>query len=60
MKTNEMQICGEGIENLLVNIVLEFFFKTYKFEETPFHTSLLGNGPNIFLFGIIQVTTYNL
>jgi hypothetical protein len=25
MKTNEIQIGGEGIENLLVNIVLEFF-----------------------------------
>jgi hypothetical protein len=26
MKTNEMQIGGEGIENLLVNIVLGFLF----------------------------------
>jgi len=37
MNTNEMQIGGKGIVNLLLNIVLEFFLKTYKFKETPFH-----------------------
>ncbi len=45
MKRNEMQIDEERIENLLVNIVLKQKKKLrYKFEKTPFHASLLGNG----------------
>ncbi len=53
LKRNEMQIGGEGIENLFVNMGLG---------KTPFHASLLGKGLNIFQFGIVQVMmmTYNL
>jgi hypothetical protein len=38
-----MQIGGEHIENLLVNMK-----KKHKYKETPFHVSLFGNGLNIF------------
>ncbi len=53
LKRNEMQIGGEGIKNLFVNMGLG---------KTPFHASLLGKGLNIFQFGIVQVMmmTYNL
>ncbi len=43
-----MQISGKHIKIPLVNMVLEFFFEKHKFEKTPFHASLLGNGLNIF------------
>jgi hypothetical protein len=39
LKRNEMQIGGEGIENLFVNMGLG---------KTPFHASLLSKGLNIF------------
>ncbi len=45
LKRNVMQIGGEGIENLFVNMGLG---------KTPFHASLLGKGLNIFQFGIVQ------
>jgi hypothetical protein len=32
------------------------FLKMLKFEKTIFHVTLLGNGLNIFQFGIVQVT----
>jgi len=41
-----MQIGGEGIENLFVNVMLEKKLKRYTFENTPFYVSLLGNGVN--------------
>ncbi len=45
LKRNEMQIDEERIENLLMNIVLKQKKNLrYKFEKTPFHASLLGNG----------------
>jgi hypothetical protein len=31
-------------------------FKKPKFKKTIFHATLLGNGLNIFQFGIVQVT----
>jgi hypothetical protein len=38
-----MQIVGEGIEHLLVNMLLEFiYFKGHKYEKTLFHAILLG------------------
>jgi hypothetical protein len=44
-----MHIGGEGVENLLVNMVLKFIFlKRYKLEKTPSHASLLWNGLNRF------------
>jgi hypothetical protein len=36
------------IENLLVNLVLEFFLKNLKYKMTPFHASFLVNGLNRF------------
>jgi hypothetical protein len=33
-----MQIDGEGIDNLLMNMVLISFYKRQKFRKTPFHT----------------------
>jgi hypothetical protein len=48
-----MSIGGEGMENLLVNMVLNFFF-----QKTCFHAFLLVNGLNKLQFGIVQVTTY--
>jgi hypothetical protein len=35
------------------NMVWIFLWKRNKFEKTPFHVSLLGNGLNIFQFGTI-------
>jgi len=51
-----MQIGGQGIENILVNMVLECFFKRHKSK------SLFWNGLNIFQFEIVQVMimTYNI
>jgi hypothetical protein len=50
-----MQIHGEYIENMLVNMELNFFNK-----KKPFHVSSFANGLNIFNFGIVQVVTYDL
>jgi hypothetical protein len=54
LKRNGIQIGGKCIENLLLNVVLEFSLKIYKFKKTPFHASSLENGLEIFQFGIIQ------
>jgi hypothetical protein len=35
MNTNEMQIGGKGIENLLLNIVLDFFLKHTNSKRHP-------------------------
>jgi hypothetical protein len=45
-----MQIDGEGIENFLMNTVLEKFQhqKKTNLKNTPFHASLFGNGLNGF------------
>jgi hypothetical protein len=37
-KKNEIQISGKGIENLLVNMMLDFFFLKHKFEK---HLSII-------------------
>jgi hypothetical protein len=37
-KKNEIQINGKGIENLLVNMVLDFFKKKHRFEK---HLSII-------------------
>jgi hypothetical protein len=47
-KKNEIQLSGKGIENLLVNIVLDFFFLNIDLKKTSFHHSLRGNGVNTF------------
>jgi hypothetical protein len=40
-----MHIGGEGIENMLVNMVLKkTFLKIHRSKKTPFHAFLLGNG----------------
>jgi len=53
-----MQIDGEGIENLLVNMMLKNNnLKDTNFKTTPFHTSLRMNGLE---FEIVQMTTYDL
>jgi len=44
-----MQISGKGIENLVVNMVVE---KT-SFKNIRFHVSLLGNGLNKCQFGFV-------
>lgn len=45
MKRNAMQIVGEGIEYLLVNILLKFiYFKGHKYGKTFFHVFLLEMG----------------
>jgi hypothetical protein len=50
-------IGGKGIQNHLVNMVLEKkTFKRYKFEKTSFHASSLS-GLNKFQFGIVQCVT---
>ncbi len=47
LENNEMQIGGETIEILLVNIVLEKkTFKNIDLKKTHFHVSLFGNGLN--------------
>jgi hypothetical protein len=38
-----MQISAEGIEILLMTMVLKKKKKTHKFKNTPSHSSLLGN-----------------
>jgi len=43
---NEIQIGGEAIENLFVNMVLRKKLQKNKFKKTQFHASLLGNGLN--------------
>jgi hypothetical protein len=44
-----MDIGGEGVENLIVNMVLKcIFVKRYKLEKTPSQASLLWNGLNRF------------
>jgi len=50
LKTNQVQIGGEGIENMFMNMVLEKtnLYKYAHAKATPFHPSLLGNGINIF------------
>jgi hypothetical protein len=40
MKENQMQIGGEGIENLLMNMTVKNNNYKYIFPNTPFHTSL--------------------
>jgi len=58
LKTNAMQIGGECIEYLLVNMLLaKKTSKTHKYEKTHFHVSSLGNGLNKFQFGNVQGTT---
>jgi len=53
-----MQIDGKGIEDLLVNMVLENNnLKDTTLKTTPFHTSLLVNGLQ---FEIVQMMTYDL
>jgi hypothetical protein len=49
LKGNEMQISGKGIENLVVNMVVE---KT-NFKNIEFHASLPMNGLNKCQFGIV-------
>jgi hypothetical protein len=50
-----MQIGVEGIENLLVIIVLKKKnLEKHEFEKTSFHFSLLGNRLNRVQFRIIQ------
>jgi hypothetical protein len=43
-----MQIGGGGIQNLLVNMTLNFFLKRQKFKKTPFHVSSFDNRFNKF------------
>ncbi len=59
LKKNEMmQIDGKGIEDLLVNMVLENNnLKDTNLKTTPFHASLLVNGLQ---FEIVQMMTYDL
>jgi hypothetical protein len=47
LENNEMQISGETIEILLVNIVLERkAFKNIDLKKKHFNVSLFGNGLN--------------
>ncbi len=57
LKRNGMQIV-ESIENLLVNMVLEFI----NLKKTQFFlkSHLLGMGVNRLQFGIVQLTTYGI
>ncbi len=59
LKKNEMmQIDGKGIEDLLVDMVLENnYLKDTNFKITPFCASLLVNGLQ---FEIVQMMTYDL
>jgi hypothetical protein len=59
LKKNEMmQIDGKGIEDLLVNMVLENNnLKDTNLKTTPFHASLLVNGLQL---EIGQMMTYDL
>jgi hypothetical protein len=59
LKKNEMmQIDGDGLENLLANMVLENYnLKDRNLKTTPFHTSLVVNGLQ---FEIVQMMTYDL
>lgn len=55
---NGMQICGKGIKNIFMNMVLECFFKKIQmWKDIWFHASLFGYGLNRFQFGTIQLTT---
>jgi hypothetical protein len=40
MKENQMQIGGEGIENLLMNMIVKNNYYKYISPNTPFHVSL--------------------
>jgi hypothetical protein len=52
-----MQIGGENIQNLLVNMMLNFFLiKKNTNLKIHFHTSSLWNEPNKFQFETIQFT----
>ncbi len=50
-----MQIGREGIENMLVNMVLQNYFFFF-FEDTNFFASLLQNGLNKFKFGTFKIS----
>jgi hypothetical protein len=53
-----MQIGGERIEYLLVNMVLaKKTSKGHKYEKMHSHASSLGNGLKKFQFGSVQGTT---
>jgi len=53
-----MQIGGESIEHLLVNMVLgKRTFTKHKFEKTKLYASLLGNGLNKILIWNVQMMT---
>ncbi len=53
-----MQIGGERIEYLLVNMVLaKKTSKRHKYEKMHSHASSLGNGLKKFQFGSVQGTT---
>jgi hypothetical protein len=43
---SEIQIGGEAIENLFVNMVLRKKLQKNKSKKAQFHASLLGNGLN--------------
>jgi hypothetical protein len=53
-----MQIGGEDVENLLVNMMLEKknLWKHTNLNQTQFHASFNGNGLNWFQFETLQVT----
>ncbi len=54
LKRNGMQIGGEGIENLHHEYdVAKNNLRKHISKKTSFHASLLGNGLNIFQFGIV-------
>jgi hypothetical protein len=53
-----MQIDKEGIQNLLMNMVLEKKkLKKKQIQKKPIHASSFGNGVNKFYFGTTQFTT---
>jgi hypothetical protein len=43
-----MQIDGEGVENMFINMMLQKKLQKYTYEKTPFHDTLFGNGLNKF------------
>jgi len=59
LEKNGKQIGGEGIENVLVNMLFnKKALKRYK--DLRRHFFMLGNGLNKFQFGSVQVTTSEL
>jgi len=38
-----MQIDGEGVENMFINMMLLKKLQKYTYEKTPFHGTLFGN-----------------